>query len=518
MLRIIDYRQAEKLLHRRAARLTDAEQVVGPILEDVRRKGDRALLKYARRLDGLERGTRTVEIPAAANRSRAPGALARVPASAAPGGETHPGLRAHAVAQGEDAAAERRPARRPDRAPAGRHGRLRPFRALPLALDAADDADPGSGGRSAANLRWLLHGRRPRSWGRRGYLDAGKVFRMGGAHAIAAFAFGTDTVPKVERIVGPGNIYVAAAKKLLAGEVGIDFVAGPTEILIIAEDGDPQVLAADMLAQAEHDVEAAAILVTTNTRLAGAVAVEVDVAVAHAADGSGGARRYRPQQRHHPGRIAGPRRRVVEPLRAGASQHPERFPAQPDHERGQRLHRPAQPGGRGRLRLRPEPRSADVRLRAGPGWTLRGRFRQGDHRPGTQPRRLWSALLRPSRRWPGPRASRPTHVPWRCESVADTLPNLRPREAVLRMAPYSPPTGGRADKLRLDFNENTVGCSPTVIEFLRRSLRAGRTGGLPRIRGGQGGPGRVLRRRRGAASVHQRHRRGHPGHRQHLRR
>ena len=67
------------------------------------------------------------------------------------------------------------------------------------------------------------------------------IFRMGGAQAIAALAFGTETVPKVDRIVGPGNIYVAAAKKLIAGEVGIDFVAGPTEIVIIAAEGDPKV-------------------------------------------------------------------------------------------------------------------------------------------------------------------------------------------------------------------------------------------------------------------------------------
>jgi histidinol dehydrogenase len=98
---------------------------------------------------------------------------------------------------------------------------------------------------------------------------------MGGAQAIAAFAFGTKTVPRADRIVGPGNIYVAAAKKLLAGEVGIDFIAGPTEILIIAAEGDPARLAADLLAQAEHDVDAAAILLTTSKRLAAAVAKEV---------------------------------------------------------------------------------------------------------------------------------------------------------------------------------------------------------------------------------------------------
>ena len=102
------------------------------------------------------------------------------------------------------------------------------------------------------------------------------VFQMGGAQAIAAFAYGTRTVPRADRIVGPGNIYVAAAKKLLAGEVGIDFVAGPTEILIIAAEGDPRHLAADMLAQAEHDVDASAILLTTSKRLAAAVAKEIE--------------------------------------------------------------------------------------------------------------------------------------------------------------------------------------------------------------------------------------------------
>ena len=102
------------------------------------------------------------------------------------------------------------------------------------------------------------------------------VFEMGGAQAIAAFAFGTRTVPRADRIVGPGNIYVAAAKKLLAGEVGIDFVAGPTEILIVSADGDPRHLAADMLAQAEHDVDASAVLLTTSKRLAAAVVKEVD--------------------------------------------------------------------------------------------------------------------------------------------------------------------------------------------------------------------------------------------------
>jgi histidinol dehydrogenase len=107
-------------------------------------------------------------------------------------------------------------------------------------------------------------------------LDIREIYRVGGAQAIAAMAFGTETIPAVDRIVGPGNAYVAAAKKLLAGEVGIDFVAGPTEILILAEKGDAKVIAADMLAQAEHDATASAVLVTTSESFAQAVAAELE--------------------------------------------------------------------------------------------------------------------------------------------------------------------------------------------------------------------------------------------------
>ncbi len=89
-----------------------------------------------------------------------------------------------------------------------------------------------------------------------------------------------ETIPRVDRIVGPGNAYVAAAKKLLAGEVGIDFVAGPTEILILTSNGDPKVIAADMLAQAEHDTVATAGLVTTSEELANKVATEIEAQLA----------------------------------------------------------------------------------------------------------------------------------------------------------------------------------------------------------------------------------------------
>ena len=108
-----------------------------------------------------------------------------------------------------------------------------------------------------------------------------RVFELGGAQAIGALAYGTTTVPRVDKIVGPGNAWVASAKRQVYGEVDIDSIAGPSEVLIIADDtADPAWVAADLLAQAEHDREARAIVVTTSRALAEAVAREVAVQLA----------------------------------------------------------------------------------------------------------------------------------------------------------------------------------------------------------------------------------------------
>jgi histidinol dehydrogenase len=109
-------------------------------------------------------------------------------------------------------------------------------------------------------------------------LEAGasRLFRLGGAHAIAALAYGTASVPRVDKIVGPGNRYVASAKALVAAECGIDFYAGPTEILIVASRGPASWIAADLIAQAEHDPDARAILITPNRKLATEVAKAVE--------------------------------------------------------------------------------------------------------------------------------------------------------------------------------------------------------------------------------------------------
>ncbi len=104
-----------------------------------------------------------------------------------------------------------------------------------------------------------------------------KIYKVGGAQAIAALAFGTESIPKVDKIVGPGNIYVALAKKAVFGYVSIDSIAGPSEIMVLADEtANPRFVAADLLSQAEHDEMASAILVTTSETLAEAVSKEVD--------------------------------------------------------------------------------------------------------------------------------------------------------------------------------------------------------------------------------------------------
>lgn len=104
-----------------------------------------------------------------------------------------------------------------------------------------------------------------------------RIFKIGGAQAVAALAYGTQSIPRVDKIVGPGNAFVAEAKRQVYGIVGIDMMAGPSDVLVVADDtSDPEFVAADMLAQAEHDTRARAVLITTSARLADAVAAEIE--------------------------------------------------------------------------------------------------------------------------------------------------------------------------------------------------------------------------------------------------
>ncbi len=272
-MRILQAREIGRLLKRRAARLAEAEETVRPILDDVRRRGDRALLEYARKFDGFS--GRTVRVAArelqAAEARLTPvfrrairtsagniRAFAQLQMPRSWRRELRTGLRLGQIVRPLETVAAY--------IPAGRY---------PLPSTLLMTAVPAQVA-GVANICVASPKPVDEVWGTASLLRVQSVFQMGGAQAIAAFAFGTRTVPRADRIVGPGNIYVAAAKKLLAGEVGIDFVAGPTEILIISADGDPRHLAADMLAQAEHDADASAVLLTSSKLLAAAVAREVE--------------------------------------------------------------------------------------------------------------------------------------------------------------------------------------------------------------------------------------------------
>lgn len=272
MIRILQSKDIGRLLARRKARLSEAEAVVRPILDAVRQRGDRALMGYARKFDGLARkSVRVPESELRAARTSLSTAFTRAVLEAAANvgayarlqmprewTKTRNGMQLGQIVRPLDTVAAY--------VPAGRY---------PLPSTVVMTVVPAQ---IAGVPNICIASPKPSAevFGTAALLGVNNVFEMGGAQAIAAFAFGTRTVPKADRIVGPGNIYVAAAKKILAGEVGIDFVAGPTEILIVAADGDPRLLAADMLAQAEHDVDASAVLLTTSKRLAAAVAKEVD--------------------------------------------------------------------------------------------------------------------------------------------------------------------------------------------------------------------------------------------------
>ena len=274
MIRILKSADVSRVLSRRAARMTDAEAIVRPILEAVRKRGDKGLLEYAQKFDGLKRKSVRVpaaELSAAANRLSpvfidavevAAHNVRRYAAKQLPKESTNtfgPGHKLGQIVRPLDTIGAY--------IPAGRY---------PLPSTLIMTAVPAQVA-GVTNICVACPKSVDEVYGVAHRLGLDQVFQMGGAQAIAAFAYGTKTVPRADRIVGPGNIYVAAAKRLLAGEVGIDFVAGPTEILIIAAEAEPRFLAADMLAQAEHDTDASAILLTTSRKLADRVSKELEL-------------------------------------------------------------------------------------------------------------------------------------------------------------------------------------------------------------------------------------------------
>ena len=233
-------------------------------MSDVRRGGDRALLRYARALDGL-RG------PAEVSRNEMREAAATVPKAIRAAVKTAAAhIRAVARRQvpkgwrvrvAPGVTVEQRVV------PLDRVGCYVPGGRYPLPSSLLMTAIPAT----AAGVRDVVAVcPRPEPVVMAAARAAGvtRLFRMGGAQAIAALAYGTETVPRVDKIVGPGNQYVAAAKALVATDCAIDFYAGPTEIVIVSDKGNPEWIAADLIAQAEHDPQARALLITTSRRLA----------------------------------------------------------------------------------------------------------------------------------------------------------------------------------------------------------------------------------------------------------
>lgn len=253
----------------RGSRYAEVEPAVSRIIADVRRRGDRAVRKYAERWDGLQPGTplkvSEKEIQTAWNSARP--ALKRALRAAAAN------IRRFCERQ------------RPVEWTRSRQGILvgqivRPLDSVgcyvpggryPLVSTLLMTVIPAQVA-GVENIRVVSPQPQADVLAAAAMLGVREVYRVGGAQAIAALAYGTESIPRVDKIVGPGNLYVTAAKKQVAFDCSIDFLAGPTEVVVVSDAGSPEFIAGDLIAQAEHDPEALAIFITTRRNLANRVA------------------------------------------------------------------------------------------------------------------------------------------------------------------------------------------------------------------------------------------------------
>ncbi len=266
MLRILDQAGATAFLNRATSRLDNASEIVKPIVQDVRNRGDVAVREYAEKLDGFTGESFIVESCGELD----PALLEAVTIAAK---NIRDFAQQQLIKPWQTTTSDGRTLGQIVRpldsvgvyVPAGRYPLLSTMLMTVIPAQVAGVGTitvvcPQPNTQILALAKWL---------------GLKTIIQLGGAQAIASLAYGTQSIAKVQRIVGPGNSYVAAAKKLVAGDVGIDFVAGPSEIVLVANAGDPTWIAADMLAQCEHDVDARAILLTTSTTLATEVQAQV---------------------------------------------------------------------------------------------------------------------------------------------------------------------------------------------------------------------------------------------------
>ncbi len=275
-MRILFGQNAVRMVERlssRATSLTALEPRVRTIINHVRRNGDRALRRYAEQWDGLARN-QSLQVPA----NELAAAWKTLP----------PGIRKslRAAAQNIRRFCEWQKPRNWTRTHRGIS-----LGQLNIPLDSVGCYVPG--GRyplvstllmtvipaqvaGVTNLRVVSPKPSPEVLAAAGMLGVHEFYRVGGAQAIAALAYGTKTIPRVDRIVGPGNAYVTTAKKLVSFDCSIDFLAGPTEALVLSESGNPKFIAADLVSQAEHDPQTLSIFITTKQTLAETVASYVE--------------------------------------------------------------------------------------------------------------------------------------------------------------------------------------------------------------------------------------------------
>ena len=268
MIRILEYGAANTLLKRSDDRLAQALIDVKPIVDDVRSRGDTAVREYAAKFDGLG-DSAGADFALATGGTLEPGLLQALEIAAS-------NIRDFAQQQLVQPWTQTRDGRtlgqivRPLESvgvyiPAGRYALLSTMLMTVIPAQVA----------GVREIVVVCAKPTPEMLAVAKWLGIESILQLGGAQAIAALAYGTESIGKVQRIVGPGNAYVAAAKKLVSGDVGIDFIAGPSEIVIVANSGNPQWVALDMLAQCEHDVDARAILLTTSVAFATRVQDEI---------------------------------------------------------------------------------------------------------------------------------------------------------------------------------------------------------------------------------------------------
>jgi histidinol dehydrogenase len=269
-----DRKAIDSVLRRRARRDRETERRAAAIVGAVHRGGDAALESFARKLDGLDGPIELSPREIRAGAARVPRDVRSAIASAARAirrlAERQVPRPVH-VSTAPGVAIELRPI------PLARVGCYVPGGRFPLVSTVLMTAIPAS---AAGVAEIVATSPRPGPAILAAAHEAGvtRLFRLGGAHAIAALAYGTGSVPRVDKIVGPGNAWVAAAKRLVARDCDVDFEAGPTELVIVSVNGLAREISADLAAQAEHDPDARALLVTPSRRLG------TEVAAANAGD------------------------------------------------------------------------------------------------------------------------------------------------------------------------------------------------------------------------------------------